>query len=248
MDRLVVICVSAFLVGGVGLAFASRKEDRTVKRSRLIKFITYFGIVIGFVLCALAGTWVVTTVMAAVAALGAWEMARALPRASGGRIGAGLVMGGTYALAATGAVLFVKLSPAGTTVFLYLVVCAFDGFSQVTGQLLGRHRLAPRISPGKTIEGSAGGLLFAVGMGLWLRPLVGWGVARTVAACCLIAALGLAGDLSASAVKRRAGVKDFSGLLPGHGGILDRFDSFFLASAAWIAAAALAHLWPGPTN
>jgi phosphatidate cytidylyltransferase len=151
-------------------------------------------------------------------------------------------MGGAYLLIASGAMLFAWQSPAKITIFVYLIVCAFDGFSQVVGQMFGRHRLAPTISPGKTIEGSAGGLFFAVGMALLLMPIVGWSATRTVIACCFIVAAALAGDLLASQVKRMSNVKDFSNLLPGHGGILDRFDSFIFAAAACMTIAEVGQL------
>jgi len=124
-------------------------------------------------------------------------------------------MGAIYLLIAAGAVLFVWLSPPGKSVFEFLVVCAFDGFSQVAGQIFGRRQLAPRISPGKTIEGSLGGLFAAAAMAMLLRPIVGWNGLRSLLACCFIVAAALTGDLLASLVKRRSNIKDFSNLLRG---------------------------------
>jgi phosphatidate cytidylyltransferase len=240
--RVLLICLAAFLIGATGLYAASRKQGRAVRHSRLIKFISYFCIVNLVVLGALAGHWILSGMMAAIALLGAHELYRALPRASGDRLSVALGMAAAYSLIAAGAVFFVWLSPVKETVFVYLIVCAFDGFSQVTGQSFGRHQLAPAISPGKTIEGSAGGLLFAVGMALLLRPVVGWSAPKAVIACCYIAAAALAGDLLASHVKRKAGIKDYSNLLPSHGGILDRFDSFLFAAAACLFANEVARL------
>jgi phosphatidate cytidylyltransferase len=240
--RVLLICLTAFVIGGTGLYAASRKAERKVRRGRLVKFISYFCIVNLMVLGALAGHWILSAMMAAIALLGAHELYRALPRASGGRLSVKLGMAAAYLLIAVGAVSFAWLSPPRETVFVYLIVCAFDGFSQVTGQSLGRHQLAPAISPGKTVEGSAGGLLFAVGMALLIRPVVSYSTPKAVLACCYIAAAALAGDLLASLIKRRAGIKDFSNLLPGHGGILDRFDSFLFAAAAWLLAAEAAQL------
>jgi len=239
IGRVVVICLAAFLVGGVGLYGASRRQEPAVRRARLIKFITYFLIVNVVVLSALAGRGILSGLIAVVALAGARELYRVLPQASGERLAVEWALSIFYLSIAAGAVMFTWLSPPGMTVFVYLVVCAFDGFSQVTGQLLGKHRLAPRISPGKTIEGSVGGLLFAIGMALVLLPVVGLSVLRDVISGCFIVAAALSGDLLASWVKRKGKVKDFGTLLPGHGGVLDRFDSFLFAAAACLLAANL---------
>jgi phosphatidate cytidylyltransferase len=229
--RVLVICLSAFFIGGVGLFAASRKVTPEVRRGRLVKYISYFCIVSVVIFCATAGRWTLSGLMLLIAALGACELYRALSRDGGGRLGATGGVGAAYLLIAVGAVAFAWLTPSGECVFVYLIVCAFDGFSQVVGQIFGRHRLAPAISPGKTVEGSIGGLLAALGMGLLLRQIVGWSGPRTSLACCLIVAAALTGDLLASWVKRRSKIKDFGNLLPGHGGILDRFDSFLFVAA-----------------
>jgi phosphatidate cytidylyltransferase len=235
--RILLICFSSFLIGGVGLYAASRKEERPVRQTRLTKFITYFCIVNLVLLCALAGHRILSGMTIVVGVLGARELYWVLPRASGGRLSLALGVGAIYSLIATGAVLFAWLSQPSTVVFVYLIVCAFDGFSQVSGQIFGSHSLAPTISPGKTVEGSAGGLLFAAGMAFLLRPVVGWSAPRSILVCCFIVVAALIGDLLASFVKRRSNVKDFSNLLPGHGGILDRFDSFLFAATAYLVVA-----------
>lgn len=109
-----------------------------------------------------------------------------------------------------------------------LVVLASDTAQYYTGTRLGRHRLAPAISPKKTVEGAAGGFVAGVavmaGLGpLWLPALP---VPRLVAIGIVLVGLGIAGDLFESLLKRSVGVKDSSALIPGHGGVLDRIDAF----------------------
>jgi phosphatidate cytidylyltransferase len=125
----------------------------------------------------------------------------------------------------------VPMLSAATWLYLYLLVAVFDGFSQVVGQLVGRRKLAPAISPGKTVEGAIGGLVAAVTVGVVFRDLVWPDPADALFLAVVISATGLCGDLAASMVKRRAGIKDFGNALPGQGGVLDRFDSFLAASA-----------------
>lgn len=117
--------------------------------------------------------------------------------------------------------------PPGMQLYVYTIVFSFDGFSQLTGQLLGRHRLAPVLSPGKTIEGAIGGFLLA---GLTAFVLVPANWETTVPFWTGVCAFAMGGDLFASFCKRVLKVKDYSNLIPGHGGVLDRFDSLFGAS------------------
>ncbi|MYA12642.1 MAG: phosphatidate cytidylyltransferase [Gemmatimonadetes bacterium] len=111
------------------------------------------------------------------------------------------------------------------------VTCVADTASYFVGKRLGRRRLAPRLSPGKTVEGSIGGLAGAVVTG-YAAGLFLDGVGTLVLSAPVCAGIGLLlgiagqlGDLSESLLKREAGVKDSGRLLPGHGGFLDRFDS-----------------------
>lgn len=114
---------------------------------------------------------------------------------------------------------------------VYAIVEVNDAFALLTGKLLGRHALLPRLSPGKTVEGFVVGLLFGAGAGLALaRGLLGlsWPAAGMAVALILIG--GLAGDLATSALKRSRGVKDFSPIHPALGGIIDIYDSFLVAA------------------
>jgi len=108
-----------------------------------------------------------------------------------------------------------------------LVVWVSDTAQFYTGTLLGRHRLAPGISPKKSIEGAVGGVVAGIGVmvGLGRLWLPGIGAPLLAAIGAGLVALGIAGDLFESLLKRSANVKDSSGLIPGHGGVLDRIDA-----------------------
>jgi len=117
--------------------------------------------------------------------------------------------------------------------FLFLILWLNDTGAYITGKLLGKHKMFPRISPKKTWEGLAGGLLMAL-LITWLgRPLFpDIPVLHLWILCPVIVLTGTFGDLVESTWKRAAGVKDSGKLMPGHGGILDRIDSLIFATPA----------------
>jgi len=111
--------------------------------------------------------------------------------------------------------------------FFFLVLMGSDTGAYYTGRAFGKHKLAPSVSPGKTWEGAAGGmaasLLAAALAHYWFFPELGLGAALGLAA--VMNVLGVAGDLTESALKRGSNAKDAAQILPGHGGLLDRLDS-----------------------
>jgi phosphatidate cytidylyltransferase len=111
--------------------------------------------------------------------------------------------------------------------FFFLVLMGSDTGAYYTGRALGRHKLAPTVSPGKTWEGAAGGmlasLLAAALAHYWFFPELS--LAAALALAVMMNVLGVVGDLTESALKRGANAKDAAQILPGHGGLLDRLDS-----------------------
>ncbi len=125
----------------------------------------------------------------------------------------------------------------GALMMLIGVIIVSDSAQYYTGRAFGKHQLAPVISPKKTVEGALGGLvigsLAAVAFGrIWPAGLSDIAMLATGFS---ISIAGIVGDLFESALKRRAGVKDSGSLIPGHGGILDRIDSWlFAAPVFWL--------------
>ena len=142
---------------------------------------------------------------------------------------------GAYIAAAFASILFLRDSTGGAYTYLLIFIGAWitDIFAYFTGMLFGKHKLIPEISPKKTIEGSIGGTLFCGGAFVLYGALVDRFVeeASTMNLLVLfaygivVAVVSQVGDLCMSAIKRRYGIKDFGKIFPGHGGMLDRFDS-----------------------
>jgi phosphatidate cytidylyltransferase len=126
--------------------------------------------------------------------------------------------------------------PDGSAVVLFLVGTTWAGESAAyaVGSLLGRHQLAPSISPRKTVEGAAGQFLVSIaaaaGFGAWLLPH--WSLSTATLAGAMLGIVGQIGDLVESVIKRSLGAKDTGGLIPGHGGVLDRLDGLMFNAPA----------------
>ena len=111
---------------------------------------------------------------------------------------------------------------------------ASDTGAYAVGRLIGRHRMAPRVSPGKTWEGAAGGFVASVAAMLAVGGLLGVGVGlwEYAVVAVVVAFVAQAGDLTESSLKRAANAKDSGSIMPGHGGLLDRIDSILFALPA----------------
>lgn len=126
---------------------------------------------------------------------------------------------------------------------IFLSSWGCDTCAYCAGMLFGRHKLTPVLSPKKTIEGAVGGIIGAAVLGFIYASIFGHMMdeignpqAACAAACAIAAVISQIGDLAASAIKRNHNVKDYGHLIPGHGGVLDRFDSvIFTAPAIFFA-------------
>jgi phosphatidate cytidylyltransferase len=220
-----------FLIGGTGEWVAARRLDAAERRIRLIKFSSYFAIVYSVLLAAMLSRRLFTGLILVVLLQGTAELRRAVNAGAWDRTG-GTAIWSAWILSGAGLLAFAWVATAAEHVLVYTVVVTMDGFSQVTGHLAGRHFIAKHISPAKTAEGVAGGALAAILAGYYLGSAQGLSWGHSLALGSTVAGAAYAGDIAASWVKRGAGIKDFGTLLPGHGGVLDRFDSLIGAGAA----------------
>ena len=148
-----------------------------------------------------------------------------------------LYQGGCIFLFAFAALLLMEPNGKAMMISMLLVVASADVFAYLIGKSLGRRKLAPTISPGKTVEGLLGGIIGG-GVAAWLTAtLLALNATQTLVwllAALLATGFGVVGDLFESRLKRRAGVKHSSGLLPGHGGVLDRIDGLLAAVPVFV--------------
>lgn len=125
--------------------------------------------------------------------------------------------------------------PVSQIMFLVILIAGNDIAAYFVGRSLGRRPLAPRVSPGKTVEGFVGGLIIGIIIAAVLAVFPPWeeiGVTRAIATALIVGLISPIGDLAESMVKRALGVKDMGSVLPGHGGMLDRIDGFLFAVPA----------------
>jgi len=142
------------------------------------------------------------------------------------------VWGGAVFDLATPATGFQGIAPF---VFTLLCIAAADSGAYFSGRAFGKHKLAPELSSGKTREGAVGGLLASMAFAAILSGYAGLSLPAALLLGAVLAVCSVAGDLFISAFKRWALAKDTSHLIPGHGGIMDRFDALiFAAPFAWV--------------
>ena len=140
-----------------------------------------------------------------------------------------------YSVSYVPALLFLKIPNysgrnALLVVFLVLITQASDVLQYVWGRLLGRHPVAPILSPSKTVEGLIGGVSCATALGAALWSITPFTQLQAAVVALLICSAGFLGGLLLSAIKRKRGIKDWGSLLEGHGGVLDRIDSLILSA------------------
>lgn len=222
-----------FVAGGIGFYFINRRRDRQTAMKSYVKFITYF-LIINVLFFSIVLFPMLFRVLAVIIVAGGMIEMVGLFRFDGFSHQPFFTVSTIlFIVAASGFFVFSGMN-ADLVLFSFLVLSIFDSFSQITGQLGGKKKLFPRISPNKTVGGLVGGVIVALGSAYLLRNLYTSSAVSALLMGAGIVLFAFLGDLAASVYKRKYGAKDFSRAIPGHGGILDRFDSL-IAGGAWVA-------------
>lgn len=232
VQTIYIFILSYFVLGGLGFYFINRKKEKEVARKSWTKFIAYFFIINILFFSIVINPLAFQVLAGLIIAVGLFELFRLLKNDS-------YKQGGFFALSVVvfGALSYgfwrFSIMEKEIILFTFLILSIFDAFSQISGQLWGKRKIAPEISPNKTIGGTVGGAIFALLSAFFLKSLTNTGTLDTLLLAVGIIAFAFVGDIAASFYKRKFGVKDYSNLIPGHGGFLDRFDSL-IAGAAWV--------------
>jgi phosphatidate cytidylyltransferase len=230
---------------GLAMAVAAAQAIRELARAtrKTVPFRTAALALAGGAIVAATGFWQATGgVAAAVAAIVVLRLA-GLPRGRERQVLRAMALDAAlvfYIAAPIAALVALRHAPNGfgLVVWTIVVVGLADVAAMFGGLLAGRTPVFTRISPAKTAEGLAAGFLGAIGGAALVRlSLPDVPTLAYYGATLAVAAAGIAGDLAASAVKRRVGIKDFGAALPGHGGVMDRLDSLILAAPVAVVCA-----------
>ena len=231
--QLIVYCIITYmLLAAIGMAIANRKVNARIKRERWFKYFSYILITSGVVTFIILKVLYILVIL--IISLGFVEIIRAIKQKK--NIDPFIVIT-IYLIISAGLLGFSLQYSYQFQLSIYLQVLSFDAFSQITGQLFGRHSLMPHISPSKTIEGLVGGIVFCILVSLVTTRWLSIPVSLSLLMGSVTALTAFSGDISASYLKRKTGIKDYGSLLPGQGGILDRFDSLLMAGCCYFLLA-----------
>ena len=223
------IILLLFFFGGIGIYFAEKKQNSPERKQSRLKYFTYFFIVVFLYGCICFAKNRLSWVWLSIAFAGLLEIIWLQKKNPQKRnIFYPILL--VYALVSVGFYFFSSLSQS-LLLYVLFTVCTFDAFCQIAGQLFGKNKICPQLSPNKTYEGLLGGLFLTVCAFFAVGKILEFSVHLIFIAGFTICLFSFVGDLSASWIKRKYGVKDFSSALPGHGGFLDRFDSFIVSGA-----------------
>ncbi len=233
INTIYLIIIIYFFAGALAFNFINKKKEPELARQSWMKLGSYF-VIINLTFFSIVVNQAVFKVLAIIiAGVGLFELFRLFFQSGFRKKLFFLMFLAGFMAFCLGFLVFSRFE-TGLVLFTFLILSVFDGFSQICGQLFGRQKIFPKISPNKTTEGLIGGVLIAVSSAMLLEGLINTTHIVAMRMAVGIVVFALVGDVATSWFKRQYGVKDFSRLIPGHGGFLDRFDSL-IGGGAWIA-------------
>lgn len=227
-DTVILPLSILIIVGSIGIFVISRKRPEEAGKLWL-KYFVFLALMILHLVTIVFGNQYYVALMAVVVVAGLYEI---------------LMITRKYLLVKVFSIIifliisflmfwFILTVPNHYILFFFISTLIMDAFSQIFGQLTGKHHIT-QISPNKTYEGMIGGVLMCIIGGYYMKVLIGSPeLIKIIAISISIGILAFLGDLLASYLKRKVGVKDFSALLPGQGGVLDRYDSWMIAGVTY---------------
>lgn len=228
--KLYIILVVYFLVGGIVMAIVNKGKEPSFKKKNWVKYFVYLIIVNVLFIFILFWPALFHLLCLVIIAFGFYEILKLTYQLKKAKPGLFSLL--VFSLLSFFFYYF-SLMPKRYLFYTLFLTTVFDSFSQLTGQLFGKNKLVPKISPNKTYEGLFGGLVFALFTAILIHGLLNIPIGQSFLLGLGLSASAFVGDLLASYSKRKFEVKDFSSLIPGHGGVLDRFDSI-LASGPFM--------------
>ncbi|MEW5923784.1 MAG: phosphatidate cytidylyltransferase [Candidatus Zixiibacteriota bacterium] len=239
--KVLIIAAGLFTLGGLLMVLIHHLHNTSlsVRISDWIKYSVYMSVVGCMIFVCYMGFWVTIAVMGLIVVLAGFELYGNFKKKKVSK--KALIVSVAFIVLCL-AHLFAEPTALwqNSFIFLFLLVAVNDSYSQLWGRLVGRRKLFPRVSPAKTVEGAIGGMFSTVGAVFMLAFLLtGVAIFVLVSVGVLVSMSATFGDFCFSYIKRQLEIKDFSGLLPGHGGILDRFDSLILAAPVFYWASRL---------
>ncbi|MGJ1262953.1 phosphatidate cytidylyltransferase [Sphingobacterium spiritivorum] len=228
--NLIYIVVLFFGIGALLTVILNKNSNPEQKRSRWIKYILYLMIIL--ITAGSIQTGMLIYLAAGLIFTGFIELLWI-----GCLSKRGVIFGAVSILIYIGIAMsfyrFIVSSTPEELLYIYTIIFTFDGFSQLFGQLFGKRRILPKISPNKTAAGTVGGSIAGYVTGLLITVHADTFDGFSLILPLLICICAFAGDALASWYKRLCATKDYSRLIPGHGGILDRYDSFIFTGSVF---------------
>jgi phosphatidate cytidylyltransferase len=233
LTQLIITTLSLFVFGAllICMSHGLKKIDGVHKKNNWIKYISYLFIIYMILFIAYLGKIYLSLLLLCIALAGSLEFYQNLKQRGNISLYISVLSFILLSLCLGHLLLNSNQEWFSGFAFVFLLVGITDSFSQMWGKLLGKHQLCPHLSPNKTWEGFWGGFISTITAAFifaFLLPNVP--TLHLLLFGCIISFSSIGGDLFFSYIKRKLSIKDFSSIIPGHGGILDRFDSLIVTA------------------